>query len=133
MGTFLKLTDLFTQLGEYRNAKDALRTAEKLTKRLGPPFEFRWGRIALQEHDYEEASLRFRSVLAVEPSVAAFGNLAMACEAMRNWDDTYLAYLGAMKLAPEHKSIRQNFEKFEKRLGPDHFENLISRLGKAPS
>lgn len=70
---------------------------------------------AAQKDLWDEAVFRWKKVILANPkSAAAHNNLAVAYEKKGLWEEAEKEYEIALKLSPENKYIKTNYENFNK-------------------
>lgn len=80
--------------------------------------------MAAQKELWEEAIFRWEKVLQVNPdSAVAHNNLAVAYEKKGLLERAQEEYEKALKLSPNNRYIKSNYEKFKKTLESDLKEN----------
>ena len=82
---------------------------------------------AARADSWDEAVVRWKNVLALNPgSAAAHNNLAIAYEKRGAWEEARKEYEAALGLAPDNPAIKDNFERFKSR-------QEAARTGKGPA
>lgn len=78
--------------------------------------QLQFGIQAAQKNLWDEAIFRWKKTLETDPnSAAAYNNLAVAYEKKGLWDDAEKAYESAIRINPENKYIKSNYENFKLR------------------
>ncbi len=73
-----------------------------------------FGAEAARKDLWDEAIFRWKKVIASNPqSAAAHNNLAVAYEKKGLWDEANKEYEIALKLSPDNKYIKSNFQNFK--------------------
>lgn len=82
--------------------------------------QIKFGIMAAQKELWEEAIFRWEKVLQVNPdSAIAHNNLAVAYEKKGLLERAQEEYEKALKLSPNNRYIKSNYEKFKKTLESD--------------
>ena len=77
--------------------------------------QIQFGVQAAQKELWDEAIFRWKKVIESNPnSAAAHNNLAVAYEKKGLWDEAKKEYEIALKISPENKHIKSNYENFIK-------------------
>ncbi len=94
----------------------------QLTDQIG------FGIWAAEQDLWDEAIFRWKKVLARDPrSVAAHNNLAVAYEKKGLWEEARKEYEAAMKLAPDNRWVKFNYDNFQGHLEPDRKDDEIDK------
>lgn len=77
--------------------------------------QIQFGVQAAKKELWDEAIFRWKKVIESNPnSAAAHNNLAVAYEKKGLWDEAKKEYETALRISPENKHIKSNFENFIK-------------------
>jgi len=82
--------------------------------------QIQFGIQAAQKELWDEAIFRWKKAVEAEPnSAAAHNNLAVAYEKKGLWEEAKKEYETALRISPENKYIKSNYDDFKK-----HYESL---------
>ncbi|MDH7513244.1 MAG: tetratricopeptide repeat protein [Clostridiales bacterium] len=84
---------------------------------LPKPDQVSFGIWAAEQDLWDEAIFRWKRAVALDPnSVAAHNNLAVAYEKKGLWEEARREYEIALKLAPENRWLKANYQSFKENL-----------------